>query len=83
MRSLYGILSTSEHYNRHMVEALADLSGYCTEVDDIIIYDSTIEDHITHISEFLYSCVEKKIALKPQKCIFSVIEVTFAGFMPS
>ena len=43
LRFPYGISSTSEHYNCHMAEALADLSGYCRMVDDIIIYDSTIE----------------------------------------
>ena len=49
----YGISSISEHYNRQMAEALTDLSGYHRIVDDIIIYDSTIEDHITHVREFL------------------------------
>ena len=63
-----------------MAEALADLSGYHKIVDDIIIYDSTIEDHITHVKEFLQRCAEKQIALNPKKCIFGVTEVIFAGF---
>ena len=63
-----------------MAETLVDLSGYCRIVDDIIIYDSTIEDHITHVREFLQRCAVKQIALNPQKCIFGVTEVTFAGF---
>ena len=63
-----------------MAEALADLSGFCIIVDDIIIYDSTIDDHIAHVREFLQHCADKQISLNPQKCIFGATEVTFAGF---
>ena len=49
----YGISSISEHYNRRMAEALADLSGFCRIVNDIVIYDSTIDDHIAHVREIL------------------------------
>ena len=66
-----------------MAEALADLCEYRRIVDDIIIYDSTIKDHITHVRAFLQCCAEKQIALNPQKSIFGVTEVTFAGFQLS
>ena len=46
-------------------------------------YDSTIEDHINHVSEFLQHCAEKQIALNPQKCIFGVTGITFASFQLS
>ena len=49
----YGISSISEHYNRRMGEALADLSGFHQIIDYIIIYDSTIEDHVGHVRQFL------------------------------
>ena len=80
LRAPYGISFISEHYNCQMAEVLADLSGYRRIVDDIIIYDSTIEDHITHLREFLQCYAEKQIAFNPQKCIFGETEVTFAGF---
>ena len=53
LRALYGISSILEHYNRRMAKASVDLSGYRRIVDDIIIYNSTIEDHITYVREFL------------------------------
>ena len=34
LRAPYGISSISEHYNRHMAKALADLSGFCRTVND-------------------------------------------------
>ena len=83
LHALYGISSISEHYNRRMAEALADLSGFCRIVDDIVIYDSIIDDHIAHVREILQRCADKKIALNPQKCIFGTTEVTFAGFQLS
>ena len=50
LRAPYGICSISEHYNRRMNEGL---SGFRRVVDDIVIYDSNVEDHITHVKQFL------------------------------
>ena len=80
LRAPYGISSISEHYNRRMAEALAGLSGFRRIVDDIVIYDSSIEDHVSHVRQFLQRFTEKQIALNPQKCNFCVTKVTFAGF---
>ena len=77
LRAPYGISSISEHYNRHIAEALADLSGFHRIVDDIV---NTINDHIAHARDFLQHCADKQIALNPQKCIFGANEVTFTGF---
>ena len=74
----YGISSISEHYNRHMAEALADLLGFHRIVNDIVIYDGN--DHIAHVREFVQHCADKQITLNPQKCIIGATEVTFAGF---
>ena len=75
----YGISSISEHYNQRMAEALAGLSGFRRMVDDIIIYDSTIEDHVSHVRQFLQQFTEKQIVLNPQKCKICVTKATFAG----
>ena len=63
-----------------MAEALVGLSGFRQIVDDIVIYDSTIEDHVSHVRQFLQHYAEKQIALNPQKCNFCVTKVKFAGF---
>ena len=76
----YGISSISEHYNRRMAEALAGLSEFRRIVDDIVIYDSTIEDHVSHVRQFLQHFTEKQIVLNLQKCNFCITKVTFAGF---
>ena len=80
LRAPYRIPSISEHYNRHMAEALqlADLLGFHRIVNDIAIYDG--DDHIANVREFAQHCADKQIVLNPQKCILGATEVTFAGF---
>ena len=83
LRAPYGISSISEHYNRHMTEAFAGLSGFNRIVDDIVIYDSNAADHLTHVKQFLQRCVDRNIALNIEKCKFFQTTVTFAGFQLS
>lgn len=83
LRAPYGISSISEHYDRRMAEAFTGMTGFRRIVDDIVIYDNTIEEHISHVRQFLQRCTDKQIALNPQKCKFCVTEVTFAGFQLS
>ena len=53
LRAPYGISSISEHYNRRMTDALASLSGFRRIVDDVVIYDRNITDHINHVEQLL------------------------------
>ena len=59
-------------YNRRITEAFTGLSGFRRIVDDIVIYDSNVEDHVAHVKQFLQCCVE----------LFQN-QVTFAGFQLS
>ena len=61
LRAPYGISSISEYYDRRMAEAFAGLTGFRRIVDDIVIYDSDITQHVKHVKEFLQRCSEKKI----------------------
>ena len=56
------------------------LSEFRQGVDDIVIYDSNVEDHMTHGKQFLQRCVDKNIVLNIDKCKF---QETFAGFQLS
>jgi len=60
----------SEHYDRRMAESFAGLTGFCRVVDDIIIYEDKIE-HAAHVRQFLKQCLDKQIALNPDKSKFS------------
>ena len=80
LRAPYGISSISEHYDRRMAEAFSDLTGFRRIVDDIVIYDSDLQQHASHVMQFLQRCADKQIALNLDKCKFAQTEVTFAGF---
>ena len=80
LQTPYGISSISEHYNRRMTEAFSGLSGFRRIVDDFVIYDNNVTDHVKHVEQFLQRCVENNIALNMEKCQFLKAQVTFAGF---
>ena len=44
----YGLSCISEHYNRHMAEAFADLTGFYRIMDDIVICQSDITEHTNY-----------------------------------
>ena len=52
-------------------------------VDDVVIYDSDITQHASHVKEFLQRCAERKITLNQTKWTFAQPQVTFAGFILS
>ena len=83
LRAPYGISSISEHYNCQMTEYLNRLSGFRRVVDDFVIYDSKLSDHIVHVKEFLKRCADQHIALNAEKCRFFQTKTTFAGFLLS
>ena len=83
LRAPYGISSISEHYNRRMTEAFKGLSGFRHVVDDFVIYDDNITDHIAHVKQFLQCCADQHIALNAEKCRFFQTKTTFAGFLLS
>ena len=83
LRAPYGISSISEHYNRRMAEAFKGLSGFRRIVDDFVIYDNNITDHISHVQQFLQRCMDNNIALNVDKCQFFRTQLTFTGFQLS
>jgi len=66
-----------------MDQALQGLEGYRKIVDDIVIYDNTLEEHVTHVRQFLQRCRERNITLNAEKFIFGQERVTFAGLQLS
>ena len=71
LRAPYGISLISEHYNCRMSKAFRGLSGFRYVVDDFVIYDSNITDHISHVQQFLQRCKENNIALNTDNASFS------------
>ena len=79
LRAPYGISSISEHYNRRMDEAFSGLSNLRKIVDDVVVYDKDVQQHLQHVREILYHCKDKGISLNPDKFQFCQTEARFAG----
>ena len=69
--------------NCRMDKVLIGLSGYCSVVDDVVIYDDKPPHHANQPRQFLQRCADKKINLNPDKWNFLQSSVTFAGFILS
>jgi len=50
-------------------------------LDDILIYSETLQEHIGHVKRILQSLAEKRLFLKPEKCMFHAQEVDFLGYI--
>ena len=48
-------------------------------IDDIVIFSSTFEEHLSHISLVLDRLIKANLKAKPQKCMFAKKEVWFLG----
>ena len=83
LRAPYGISSISEHYNRRMDEAFVGLTGFRRVVDDVLIFDSNVEEHAGHVRQFLQRCAEQQITLNTDKFVFAQSAIPFAGFIIS
>lgn len=49
-------------------------------MDDTLLNDSSIEEAFWHGSDFLQTCANSGITLKPEKFRFCRMEVEFVGF---
>ena len=52
-------------------------------LDDILIYSRTVEEHEEHVKQVLAKLREFGLFCKAEKCVFSVREVGFLGFVIS
>jgi len=50
-------------------------------LDDIMIYSTTLEEHVQHVSQALECLNRRDLRLKPKKCEFHREEVDFLGFV--
>ena len=62
-----------------MCQAFGDLEGVETDVDDILVWGSTIQEHDERLMKTLKRCEEINLTLNRDKCEFRVKEVIYIG----
>ncbi|KAK3560616.1 hypothetical protein QTP86_012142 [Hemibagrus guttatus] len=50
-------------------------------LDDILIFSSSLQKHVIHVSKVLRRLLDNHLYVKPEKCEFHVTQVQFLGFI--
>ena len=77
----FGISSAPEIFQREMQKILLGVDNVVCQMDDILIYSETLDDHKTKVREVLAKLQAAGITLNKEKCQFSCTEVKFLGHL--
>jgi len=77
----FGISSAPEIYQREMQKVLVGLEGVVCQMDDILVYGVSQEEHDTRLRKVLKKLLEAGITLNGEKCEFDRPEIKFLGHL--
>ena len=75
----FGISSGSEKFQKSMSQILEGLDGVECNIDDILIYGRSQEEHDERLEAVLNRLSNANVTFNAQKCVFSVSKVKFLG----
>ena len=79
LRMPFGIKSAQEIFQKRMSQLLGDLPGVETDIDDILVWGKSKEEHDQRLKVVLRRCEEINLTLNKDKCKFGIPEVTYIG----
>ena len=82
-RSPMGYVSTGDKFNLAGDVAMEGIDHVNKIVDDIIVEDSTLDEHVGRVETVLERCRQHGITLNPKKFVFAQKQVKFAGYIIS
>ena len=80
LRTPMGHSSASDAYTKRYDDAVMDIPRKFKCVDDVLLYDTGIEQAFWHCWEYLETCARAQITLSPEKFSFCKREVDFVGY---
>ena len=81
----FGLINAPAVFQRFINSIFLDLLDICMVVylDDLLIFSSTLESHISHVKTVLSRLSENHLVLKPSKCSFHQSSTSFLGHIVS
>ena len=80
-RNPQGFISAGDEFNCRTDAAFDRLPNFVKVVDDALIYDDDLADHITHVRDVLLRAREHGITFNPAKFVFAASEVSYCGYV--
>jgi TATA-binding protein-associated factor Taf7 len=74
-----GIKSAQEVFQKRMSQSFGDIEGVETDVDDILVWGTTAEEHYQRLKKTLQRCEQINLTLNQSKCEFGTTEVVYIG----
>ena len=79
-RMPFGVKNAPACFQSLMQRVLAELTQFSTAyMDDVVIFSSTWEDHVSHIDKVLTALSEAGLTVNPSKCKWGGVAVEFLG----
>ncbi|QQP57197.1 Uncharacterized protein FKW44_002109 [Caligus rogercresseyi] len=76
-----GLSYARGEFNRRTDSALEGIGNLKKIVDDVLIYDNDMEEHLARVRRFLEQCREHGITLKQDEVKLAQSSVSFAGYI--
>ena len=74
----FGLKNAPAHFQRQMDQMLQGTSAVAY-IDDVILAHDTWEEHISALEQVLKLCIQKKVSLKLEKCVFTSATLDYLG----
>ena len=75
----FRLRNSGNTFQRIMDSILGDLPYCFTYIDDILVFSSSLEEHVDHLREVLLLCRQHGLTIGLPKCEFAVAEIEFLG----
>ncbi|KAK3510407.1 hypothetical protein QTP70_005899 [Hemibagrus guttatus] len=79
----FGLTNASVVFRSLINEVFQDILGkwVIAYIDDILVYSTSLEEHVHHVQAVLSRLQQHHLYIKPEKCEFHRTTITFLGYM--